>query len=77
MGNWEQLFTNLPYSMALTFNPHKGEGWTESIIAVMIVLTFCLTTIMYNGEVSSTVAGMIGMIMGFYFGHQNKKYIKK
>lgn len=67
---------NLPYAMAMTFSPTKGDGWTEMIIAVLTILTFCIMLVC-GQEVPEYLIGLMGLILGFYFGNQNTKYQPK
>jgi membrane-bound ClpP family serine protease len=60
----------------MTFSPNKGDGWVEAIIAVLVVLTFCIL-LFTDGNVPDSVVGIVGLILGFYFGNQNVKYQAK
>ena len=64
---------NLPFALLMTFSPTKGEGWTESIIAVLLILTFGISLLL-NKNIPDYFVGLIGLILGFYFGNQNTKY---
>lgn len=68
--------SNLPYALMMTFSPTKGDGWTEMIIAVLTILTFCIM-LLCGQDIPEYLIGLMGLILGFYFGNQNTKYISK
>lgn len=67
---------NLPYALLMTFSPSRGEGWTEAIIAILMILIFGIA-LLIGTEIPEYFVGAIGVMLGFYFGNQNTKYKQK
>ncbi|RLG20947.1 hypothetical protein DRN72_04400 [Methanosarcinales archaeon] len=43
------------------------EGSVRAILA-MVVVVFSLITVLREGEIPQSLLGILGMVMGFYFG---------
>lgn len=67
--------SNLPYALMVTFSPEKGEGWVEALLAIFVILTFCIL-LFTDQNIPEYVVGLVGLILGFYFGNQNTRYKK-
>ena len=75
MINLPALFNDLHLlgtGIFMTVNPIAGEGKTESIIALLLVVTVCAMWIM-GKEVPELLKMGITLIMGLYFGYQSGK----
>lgn len=62
-------------AMITTFDPSKGKGWTESILAIMIVGA-TLWCVVGGQEIPQVVILAMGTIMGWYFGTKTTDYAK-
>jgi len=63
------------FMLKQVFNSKKGEGATETIIACILVLTFC-AMMFFNKQVPAELIGIMSLVVGYYFGNKELKYKK-
>lgn len=61
--------------VVMTLDPQDGDGWKETIIAIMLILgTFVL---MFLGrEVPTWLVGVVSLVAGAYFGAKATKHTR-
>jgi len=59
--------------MVLSFN--KGQGWTEGILAIMLIGVWLY--MMATQQTSPVLDGIAGLIVGLYFGNKTQQYRKE
>lgn len=67
------MIENFLPAMLVTFDPSKGKGWTESIIAIMIVGA-TVWSVLDGREIPQVVILAMGTIMGWFFGSKTVEY---
>lgn len=54
--------------LGYTFDSEQGKGWTQTILAILLTLTWIYFMVV---DLSYPVLdGIMGLIVGIYFGHQ-------
>lgn len=64
------------FMLSQVFNSKKGEGTTETILAIILVLTFCVM-MFFNKVIPAELVGIVSLVVGFYFGKKQLKYTKQ
>lgn len=59
-------------ALGIIFSPEKGDGWSELIMSVAL-LVVALVMFQYDHD-NLTVTGIIVAIVGFWFGTAVQKY---
>lgn len=60
------------------FDPSKGSGSTETLIAVMLIIAFILALFFLADDARFDVVKIFaGLIVGFYFGNKTGIYSTK
>ena len=59
--------------LSAVFDPHKGSGWPEAIIAILATIgVFAILII--DGDIPAWLVGIFGMIAGYFFSEKAQQY---
>lgn len=60
----------------VSIDPRQGQGWTESIISILLVLAFIATLFFpqSNDGMKDVLVGLLGIVMGAYFNNKGQQY---
>lgn len=68
----EQILKTL-VGLATVFDPTDGDGWQESMIAVLLIVVVAVLMLL-GKTVPEWLVGIMGMIAGFFFGAKVERH---